>query len=593
MSRGIALGVAAAATLGLIAATLVIGINSPIVDRPAVFVTLRTFACLGVLAIALVMAVRGAGGAMPALLIATAAALALTGLTGADAGLPFAIGRIAVAAAVLLVVYVCSAYPTGHVEDPLVRRLILAAAAATAVILAANMLLSNVPPVAGPFVRCSGSACPPNPLNVITLGPGPSNGLSIALALVTAATMVVAAAIVARRGVRATPLLRRSLAPLLTWAGLAAVGYGFFVTVRAVNDHAHLLGAAAVTVVAIIAAMPVALAWGIARGRLFAMAALERMIAALEEESNLAGLQQTMSKAFADPTLQLLFWDPSRNGYVDVDGHVVDVSRVGPERKVARVAHNGENVAAVVHDPVLADDVLEAAGAAARLARDNARLQTNLSASIRELDASRQRVARAADEERRRIEQDLHDGAQQGLIALRIRVQLLEEVATRDPQALAPALAKVGERLQTTLDEIRDLAHGIYPSALRDLGLPYALADVVRGLPVQVVLHAQVHRRFAAETEAAVYFCCVEALQNVAKHCSPSARAELSVFERPDGLHFVLSDDGPGFDRALLTTSHGITGMRDRIEAVGGRLAIRSACGCGTTVAGRVPATHC
>jgi signal transduction histidine kinase len=269
---------------------------------------------------------------------------------------------------------------------------------------------------------------------------------------------------------------------------------------------------------------------------------------------------------------------------------VVDVSRVGPERKVARVAHNGENVAAVVHDPVLADHVLEAAGAAVSLARDNARLQTNLSASIRELDASRQRVVRAADEERQRIEQDLHDGAQQGLIALRIRVQLLEEVATRDPQALAPALVKVGERLQTTLDEIRDLAHGIYPSALRDLGLPYALADVVRGLPVQVVLHAHVQRRFAAETEAAVYFCCVEALQNVAKHCSPSTRAELSVFERPDGLHFVLSDNGPGFDRALLTTSQGITGIRDRVEAVGGRLAIRSAPGCGTTVAGRVPA---
>jgi signal transduction histidine kinase len=587
--RPIAFGAVAALTLGLTAGAVLIGAASPIVDRPALFVTLRAVLCLGLLLVAVVMGARGAGGRMAGQLLATAAAFAVSGLTAADAQLPFVIGRVAVSVGLLLVMYLCFSYPTGRIEDVPARRLIAASASVIGALLAANLLLSNVPPVAGPFVRCTGSACPSNPLNAVALTTGPSRTLSSGLALVTAAALLATAVMLARRAVLATPLQRRSVAPLMAWASAAAISYGFFVTVRALDESARLLSPAAVIVAAIITALPLALALAMTRGRVFAMSAVERLIADLEAASSLARLQQTMARAFRDPQLQLLLWDAAERQYVDVAGHPVDLSTAGPARGVAVVGHGGERLAVIVHDPVVPADVIDAAGSAIRLALDNARLQVTLSASIRALEASRKRVARAADQERRRIERDLHDGAQQGLIAVRIRLQFLEDVARKDPQAVAPALADAGRRVQAALDEIRDLAHGIYPSALSDLGLAYALADVARAVPVQVALHADLPRRVSPEVETAVYFCCVEALQNVAKHCRTDTKAEVSVFEARDGLHFAVTDAGPGFDPALIAGSHGITGMHDRLEAVGGRLSIRSGRGRGCRVSGHVP----
>ncbi len=582
---------ACAGALALTATTAVIGFGSSIVDRPALFVTLRVVCCIGLLVIAVAVLARGAGARMAALILAASSAIALSGLTAANSPFPFALGRIAVPVSLLLIVYVCFAYPSGYIEQLSAARLLASSAVAMAVLLAANLLLSNVEPVAGPFVRCSGSECPSNPLNIVDIGHGAGKALSTGLALVTALSLAAAAVLVAIRAARSTPLQRRSLAPLLAWATLAAGGYAFFVSVRAIHDHAPLLTPTAVATAAIIAAMPLAIALGFVRGRVFAMGALEHMIGALGAESSLAGVQQAMSRAFADPRLQLLFWRPSDERYVDVDGVAVELSAVARYQKVTPLHRNGDNLAAVAHDPVLSEHALEAAASAVRLALDNARLQQDLTASIDELAASRKRVAGAADEERRRIEQDLHDGAQQGLVALRIKLQLLEELATEDPESVAPALADAGERIDEALDHIRSLAKGIYPATLRDLGLAYALGAVVRELPLEVVVRTDLKRRFATDVETAVYFCCVEALQNVTKHCGSGARVDLRAAEEPYGLRFVIADDGPGFDTAVITPTRGLTGMRDRVEAIGGELTISSTQGGGTTVTGRVPAS--
>ncbi len=582
---------ACAAALALIATTAVIGLSSSIVDRPVLFVTLRVVCCAGLLVIAVAVLARGAGARMAALILAASSALALTGLTAANSPIPFALGRIAVSVSLLLVVYVCFAYPSGYIEQRSAARLLASSAVAMAVLLAANLLLSDVEPVAGPFVRCSGSECPPNPLNIVDIGHGAGKALSTGLALVTALSLAGAAVLVSVRAARSTPLQRRSLAPLLAWAVLAAVGYAFFVTVRAIDGHAQLLTPAAVATAAIVAAMPLAIAIGFERGRVFAMGALEHMIAALGAESSLVGLQQAMSRAFADPRLQLLFWQSSDDRYVDVDGVAIELPAIARHRKVTQLHHDGDTLAAIVHDPVLSEHALQAAASAVRLALDNSRLQQDLTTSIDELAASRKRVAGAADEERRRIEQDLHDGAQQGLVALRIKLQLLEELATEDPESIAPALAEAGERVDKALDHIRSLAKGIYPAALRDLGLAYALGAVVRELPLEVVMRTDLKRRLPTDVETAVYFCCVEALQNVAKHCGSGARVDLRAAEEPYGLRFVIADDGPGFDPAVSTATRGLTGMRDRVEAIGGELTIRSTRGEGTTVTGRVPAS--
>ena len=320
---GIALGAAAAGVLALTVATAVLGAGSTIGDHPAVFVTLRTAGCIMVIALAI--GLNGASGRMAAVVVAAAGCLALTGLTAVDAPLAFAVGRIGSTLAVLAVAYMCFAYPTGRIEDRPSRWLIAGSAIGMGGLLAANLLLSDVPPVAGPFVRCSGAACPSNPLNLISVGPTVARALSTSQALVTAGGLALTAVTLARRALRATALQRRSLAPLLCWAATAAVSYGLFVSVRALDKHAPVLIPAAIVVAAIIAAMPLALALAIGRGRVFAMNAMERLIGQLETESDLAGLQQQMAHAFGDPQLQLLFWRADDERYVDVGAGPVDV----------------------------------------------------------------------------------------------------------------------------------------------------------------------------------------------------------------------------------------------------------------------------
>jgi signal transduction histidine kinase len=586
---GLLIGAGCVFAVALAAATTLIGATDPIVNPAAQFLTLRALFCVGLVVVALVLLARGATPRMPALFVGLACAMALAGFAGADARVVFSLGRIAIPGTVALTTYVSLAYPSGWIEDRLASLVWRTTTVVLLVLAALNLLISQVPPVAGPFIRCSGGNCPSNPLNVVDIGSGPGRALSTMLAVITGLSLVLVAALVARRWVTSTRLQRRSLAPLLAWCAAAALGYGLFVTVRAIDTGASALTPAAVVVAAIIGAMPFAILLGLIRGSVFAMSALEQMIGQLGEQSSLRGLQQVVSRAFADPTLRLLTWHPEAQRYVDVDGQSVDVS--APERrgKLTRLCRERDMVAAVIHDPFLSNDVLEAAGSAVRLALDNTRLQTDLSASIKELEASRKRVASAADEERRRIEQDLHDGAQQGLIALRIKLQLLQELAAEDPEAIAPALADAGARVDATLDSIRNLAKGIYPSVLRDLGLAYALATVIRELPVRVVLRSELGQRYEPEVETAVYFCCVEALQNVAKHCGSDSRAGLLLSEHEYGLQFLLTDNGPGFDPARSTGTSGITGMRDRLEAIGGQLTIASIPGRGTTITGRIP----
>jgi signal transduction histidine kinase len=577
--------------LAATAGVTVIGLGSPIMDHPGIFVTLRAVYCVGLVVIALIMASHRAGSErMAAVLLITAGLQALDGLTAANSPLPFALGRIAIPLAILATVYVCFAYPSGRIRDPLLVRWFGISAVALATLTAANLLLSAVPPVAGPYVRCTGRACPANPLNLVSLGVGAGDALSTALALATTVSLVCAAVLCARRLVRSTPLRRSSLTPLLMWAVLAALGYGFFVGARGVAPHAAFLMPAAVVVAAIIAVQPFALALGIRQGRVFAMASLERLMADLRLSSSLVGLQQTIAAAFTDPRLRLLTWQPLDGGYADAEGRPVALASIGTDRAVTSFDQDGRPVAAVIHDPILSPAVVEATGSVLMLALDNARLQTDLMGSVSELEASRNRIASAADRERRRIEQDLHDGAQQRLIALRFRLHMLEQAAITSPGPVADGLADAGRRIDVALEDIRSLARGIYPAVLRDLGLLPALRAVARELPIHAAIHGGPAQRYPTEIETAVYFCCAEALQNVAKHCGPGAGADLWLRDSHGGLSFVLTDDGPGFDDARVRRAGGIAGMHDRLEAVGGELTISSTCGQGTTIQGHVPA---
>jgi len=209
---------------------------------------------------------------------------------------------------------------------------------------------------------------------------------------------------------------------------------------------------------------------------------------------------------------------------------------------------------------------------------------------IEELRASRKRLVAAQDQERRRLERNLHDGAQQQLVALKVRLGLAKATAEKDPPATRAMLDQLEEATQEALDELRDLARGIYPPLLADQGLPAALQAQARKSALPVQIESNGIGRYDQEAEAAVYFCCLEALQNVAKYAEASA-ASITLWPEDRSLAFSVRDDGSGFDPTKTRYGTGLQGMADRLAALGGGLEVRSAPGEGTTVSGRVPAT--
>ncbi len=207
---------------------------------------------------------------------------------------------------------------------------------------------------------------------------------------------------------------------------------------------------------------------------------------------------------------------------------------------------------------------------------------------IEDLRASRQRLVAAQDEERRKIERNLHDGAQQQLVALAVKGRLVSGILDRDPEKARSLLEEIQTETTDALETLRDLAHGIYPPVLADQGLPAALQAQARKAPLPVEIDADGVGRYPPEVEAAVYFSCLEALQNVSKYANAS-QVSIRLNLEEAALMFDVRDDGAGFDPALTKMGSGLQGIADRLAALGGSVRIASAPGDGTTVTGRVP----
>jgi signal transduction histidine kinase len=209
-------------------------------------------------------------------------------------------------------------------------------------------------------------------------------------------------------------------------------------------------------------------------------------------------------------------------------------------------------------------------------------------ALIEDLRASRQRLVAAQDNERRKIERNLHDGAQQQLVALAVQLRLLEQSAGTDPERDRQLAARLGSPANAALEDLRDLARGIYPPLLADKGLPAALEAQSRKAAVAATVQADGIGRYPQEIESAVYFCVLEALNNVAKYAG-ATRATITLTQADGHLTFEVRDDGAGFEVDRARGGTGIQGMADRLDAIGGSLTIRSVPGEGSTVGGRVP----
>jgi signal transduction histidine kinase len=265
----------------------------------------------------------------------------------------------------------------------------------------------------------------------------------------------------------------------------------------------------------------------------------------------------------------------------------------GTSRAVA-VQHGGELLGALSlqkprNEPLTSteDELLRHLASQAGLVLRNAALTAELRATIDELRASRRRLVEAQDAERRKIERNLHDGAQQQLIALTIQLGLLEESAD-DPAAVRQIAPAVKDGLRAALEDLRDLARGIYPPLLADQGLLPALQAQARKATLPVEIEADGVGRFPQDTEAAVYFCALEALQNITKYAGAS-RATVGLSCSGGSLRFTVTDDGAGFDTARTRHGTGLQGMADRLAALGGALHVCSQPGRGTTLTGQLP----
>jgi signal transduction histidine kinase len=266
-----------------------------------------------------------------------------------------------------------------------------------------------------------------------------------------------------------------------------------------------------------------------------------------------------------------------------------DTPEVPGASRVVPVSHQGELLGAVSirkaqGDPVspTEDKLLVDVASQAGLVLRNVRL-------IEELRASRQRLVAAQDEERRKLERNIHDGAQQQLVALAVKANLAQALATRDPAQTSVMLEQLKTEAQDALDNLRDLARGIYPPLLADKGLAAALEAQARKSPIPVTVESNGVQRYPQDTEAAVYFCVLEGLQNISKYAGAS-RATIRLSQIDGSLGFEVQDDGHGFDLGQTTYGTGLQGIEDRLAALGGTLEVQSAPGAGTTVVGHVPA---
>jgi signal transduction histidine kinase len=373
---------------------------------------------------------------------------------------------------------------------------------------------------------------------------------------------------------------RRTLAPLLvaTAAVAALITYNRVAT-RVVSgpvESPHLM---IVLMGAVRIAIPVAIVLSLARGRR-ARTRVADVVMRLDDEG-LAGGSAAMRRALDDPGLSLLRWSPEHSAYLDADGHPTPLPEPGDRLAATALERDSAVLGALIHDAALREEpeLLSAVAAAARLALHNERLADHL-------QASRERIVTSGDAERRRLERDLHDGAQQRLVALAVRLRALERKAGGSGNiGLADELDDLATELDGAMADMRELARGIRPPVLNEQGLGPALKALAERVPPRIDTTIDLNGRLPDVVESTAYFAASEALANVLKHAGATHITLRAALDQ-DELVLSVVDDGRGGAQP----ANGLVGLADRLEALGGSLTVESPRAEGTTLTARMPA---
>jgi signal transduction histidine kinase len=331
---------------------------------------------------------------------------------------------------------------------------------------------------------------------------------------------------------------------------------------------------------------PVAFVLGLLSARL-AQSAVGGIFVDLPGEPEPGDVRDALARALGDPSLTLAYWLPEFDSYADLEGRAVEVPTAGQRRAVTRIDRDGAHVAALIHDPSLLEEpkLLQAVTAAAGIALENARLHVELRARLEELQGSRARIVEASRSERQRLERNLHDGAQQRLVALSLELGLLEEQLGDDSEA-SERVARARREIASSLEELREVAHGLHPAVVSAHGLAVALEQLVARAAVPVRLTLRIGARLPEPLEVAAYYLVGESLTNIAKYARASS-ATVEVTRRAHDVLVEIVDDGVG--GADESRGSGLRGLADRVEALGGTLRVWSPTGGGTRVRAEIP----
>jgi signal transduction histidine kinase len=515
-----------------------------------------------------------------ALMGAVGLAYALSGLRMIGEPLGFALWFPVATLPAAVLAHLIAVFPDGRATTRL-QRVFIVVNYATTVPLSLLQLLLVEP------ARLECDRCPDAPLGV---GWGSSYG-EVVLALTGLLEVALALLllwILATRWRQASGPRRRSLAPValvgMVLLVLYAIREALLVTVSRPAPFDLGFDLALVTLLML---WPLGFLAGLARTRLD-RSLIGDLAVALGESLPPGRLEQALARALHDPSLTLAYWLPDQRAFVDAAGRPVELPAAGGDRAVTILRHDGDPVAAMLHDPALDDDpaLVRAVAATARMTIENERLQAAVRAQLEEVRASRARIVEFGDAERRRVERNLHDGAQQRLVNVSLALGLARsQLGTGSETEIAEALEEAAGEVRLALTELRELARGLHPVILSEAGLGPALASLAERSPVPTTVAAAPPDRLSARVEETAYYVASEALANAAKHAHATA-VTISARRAGGGLLVEVGDDGIG---GADPNGSGLRGLADRVAAVDGRLEVRSPVGQGTCITAELP----
>jgi signal transduction histidine kinase len=500
-------------------------------------------------------------------------------LTAADDDVVFTLGLLFSNVFLVVALHMVLAFPTGRLASTGLRRFIaFTYAAAVALQLGFMLFTPDICPTCSPAV----------PDNVVAVSDSStlSDIAMIVASAVGTGVLAAAATVLVRRWRAATRPARRAIGPVL-FTGLALIAaLTAMFAVSAVDPDGTVVDVVNVPAMLAFAALPYAFLAGLLRNRWSRAGAVSELVERLGAR---ASLTETLADAMGDPTLTLAYWLPQDERFVDSSGRTMELPHASdPRRAATLVERDGERIGALVHDRSLCDEpeLVSASAAAAALAMANERLEAELRARLEDLSESRAKLIKIGLAERQRLERDLHDGAQQRLVALSLQVHVARAKLTSDPEAAGAILDRARDELRLALEELRELARGIHPAVLTDRGLAAAIAGLASRFPMPVQVLTTPLARLPSAVEAAAYFVVSESLANMAKHAG-ATKATVRV-ARQNGMAVVeVQDDGCG--GATLDAGSGLKGLADRLAGLDGRLEVVSPPGEGTTVRARIP----